>query len=88
VIVQRPRRRGMGQANANSPASCPDGFGDDPCAALLAQFPPQAVAAAAGLPTSWLTTPIPSLGGMPGWAVLAFGALAFVMVIGMTGGRR
>jgi hypothetical protein len=48
----------------------------------------QAAAAAAGFPTSWLTTPIPSLGGMPGWAVLAFGALAFVMVIGMTGGRR
>jgi anti-sigma factor RsiW len=85
VIVQRPKRKGMGQTNA---ASCPDEFGGDPCAALLAQAPPQAVAAAQGLPTSWLTTPFPALGGMPGWAIAVFGALAFVMVIGMAGGRR
>lgn len=50
MIVRRPRRgiRGIGQVNA----SCPDAFGGDPCAALLAQVSPAAASAAVGLPTT------------------------------------
>ena len=86
-FVRTPSRplRGFGAFDSGS---CPDAFGDDPCAALLAQQSPSAAAAAAGLPTSWLTTGISSLGGIPGWALLAVGAGILLVVSGMAGGRR
>lgn len=78
-------RRGFGAVDTGS---CPDGYGNDPCASLLALQSPEAAAAAAGLPTTWLTTPIPSLGGIPGWAALAIGGGGLFLVMAMSGGRR
>lgn len=82
--ILRPMR-GVGAVDTGS---CPDAFGNDPCAALLSQISPSAASAAAGLSTSWLTTSVTSLGGIPGWAVLALGAGALLLVFSMSGGRR
>ena len=68
-------------------ASCPDAYGDDPCAAILAIQSPEAAAAAAGLPTSWLTTST-SFGGIPGWALLALGGGLLFFAFAVGGGRR
>jgi hypothetical protein len=84
------RRRGIGAVNA----SCPDDYGNDPCAALQSEISsgslPSAaqLSAALGLPTSWLTTPVSWLGGIPGWAALALGSVALFMVSAIPGGRR
>ena len=88
--VRLYRRRGIGAVNA----SCPDDFGNDPCAALQSEISsgslPSAaqLSAALGLPTSWLTTPIPWLGGIPGWAALALGGVAVFMLSAIPEGRR
>ena len=84
-VQLRPRRlRGFGAVDTGS---CPDGFGNDPCAALLASASPASIAAAAGLPTSWLTTTT-SFGGIPGWALLALGGGLLLLVLTASGGRR
>ena len=84
VQLRPSRLRGFG-AVAN--ASCPDAYGDDPCAAILAIQSPEAAAAAAGLPTSWLTTST-SFGGIPGWALLALGGGLLFFAFAVGGGRR
>jgi hypothetical protein len=81
------RRRGVGDLDAGY-LSWINSMDVSDEASLLASQSPTAAASAAGLPTSWLTTPIASLGGIPGWAVLAIGAGVLLVVSGMSGGRR
>ena len=83
-------RRGIGAVDTGS---CPDAFGGDPCAALLAQQSPAAASQAAGLPastgsmfTDWLMTNQVSLLGMPGWALVA--VTGGLLLFAMGGGRR
>lgn len=88
VVGRFAARRPLRGFGAVDTGSCPDAFGDDPCAALLAQLSPSAASAAAGLPTSWLTTSLTSLGGIPGWALLALGGGLLLFVFAASGGRR
>jgi hypothetical protein len=81
------RRRGVGDLDAGY-LSWINSMDVSNEAALLSAQSPGAAAGAVGLPTSWLTTPIASLGGIPGWAALAIGGGLFLLVAGMAGGRR
>ena len=81
------RRRGVGDLDAGY-LSWINSLDVTNEAALLSAQSPAAAAGAVGLPTSWLTTPIASLGGIPGWAALAIGGGVLLLVAGMSGGRR
>jgi len=58
------RRRGVGDLDAGY-LSWINSLDVSDEAALLSAQSPTAAAGAVGLPTSWLTTPIASLGGIP-----------------------
>lgn len=92
--VRRPLR-GFGDVSMPSvtPASWVTSAWNDYVASLdaaaVASLPSAAsVSAAAGLPTSWLTAPLTSLGGIPGWAALALGGGLLLFVFAASGGRR
>ena len=85
IVDRRRKMRGMGFAVAGPTA---DDGSENYVASDAAWDDFIASNSSAGSGSSWLTTPIASLGGIPGWAALAIGAGVLLVVAGMSGGRR